>query len=825
LTAAFAYAAVLAACGGGPDTVQNTPPPPSGGSDTTAPSVPGNLRNGTIGTTSIPIGWDASTDTGGSGLAGYQLTRNGAQIGGTITGTTFTDTGLTPQTAYTYVVRAVDNAGNVSAASTSLQITTASNNPPTSGLDARGSNLTCLAPDEPVINVSVNVTQFTNLTFTRPVLMLQRADDNTKWYVVEKPGVVRVIANDPNANTMSTYMDLTSEASEAGQEMGLLGMAFDPNYPTNHRVYFSLVAEPSPNTYESRLLRFTENTPGTLTNRELLLTIQQPFTNHKGGNIAFGPDGMLYAAFGDGGSGGDPDNHSQNRSELLGKMIRIDVNGSGAYTIPADNPYAGGTRCQTGTTGGGGMCQEIYAYGFRNPWRWSFDGTDLWVGDVGQDAWEEVDKVQKGGNYGWRLREGKHCFNPSTNCPTTANGAPLIDPVAEYDHNVGVSITGGYVYRGSAIASLQGRYVFGEFSNGKVFTLDSNFQRAQIAQPNAGISSFGQGNDGELYIVDFGGKLFKIVPGAGGGAGNGIPTLLSQSGCFQSANPTQPVDALIPYAPIAPFWSDGAEKARWIGLPDGQNITVNGTTGDWDFPPKTVLVKNFTLNGNLIETRLFMRFADTGNWAGYSYQWNAQHTDATLVTTSTDVSIGGQTYTFPSPAQCLQCHTSAAGRSLGLETRQLNSSFTYTSTGRTANQMDTLEHIGAFNGTPARLTPLLPNPFDTAAPLTDRARAYLHTNCSQCHRPGGGTPVNMDLQFTTTIGNTGTCNVAPTAGDLGVAGAKIIAPGDSAHSVLFLRMSRRGANQMPPLATHVRDQQGETLLQQWIDTGMNGTCQ
>jgi uncharacterized repeat protein (TIGR03806 family) len=379
------------------------------------------------------------------------------------------------------------------------------------------------------------------------------------------------------------------------------------------------------------------------------------------------------------------------------------------------------------------------------------------------------------------------------------------------------------VYRGAAIPSLVGRYVFGDYVSGLVFALDGGFQRTQLLSSSKSISSFAQDDAGELYILDRdGGHLFKLVPGGAGGAGT-IPTLLSQSGCFDSMHPTQPRPGLIPYAPIAPFWSDDALKDRWMALPDGQKITVNTQTGDWDFPKGTVLVKNFTLNGALIVTRLFMRFSDTGNWAVYSYQWNAQHTEATLVTTSTDVTVGTQTWTYPSPAQCLQCHTAAAGRTLGLETRQLNSSIVYPSTGRTANQIDTLENIGMFTATPTRLAPL-PDPADTGGVLAERARAYLHTNCSQCHRPSGGTQASMDLQYTTAIGATGTCNVAPTLGDLGVSGAKIIAPADAAHSVLHLRMSRRGANQMPPLATHVHDAQGEALLQQWI-SGMNASCQ
>jgi uncharacterized repeat protein (TIGR03806 family) len=707
-------------------------------------------------------------------------------------------------------------------------------NPPPgpSGLDARPSNTTCLAPAQPNPGSVALSPVFSALTFTKPILMLQAPGDTTKWYVVEQDGVVRTFANDNSVSSTTTFIDIDARVNSTSGEAGLLGMAFDRDFATSGRVYLSYTANPTTGgQLESRISRFTMS--GSVLNpasEEILLTIEQPFTNHNGGNIAFGPDGMLYAGFGDGGSGGDPQNNAQNRSTLLGKMLRIDVRGNGAYTIPADNPYATtGTRCQAGESGSGALCAEIYAYGFRNPWRWTFDRgvstPDLWLGDVGQNAWEEVDRVEKGGNYGWRFREGAHCFNPSTNCPITANGAPLIDPVAEYGRDLGGSITGGYVYRGTAIASLVGRYVFADFGSGRFFVLvpgtGGTLQRQTLLEANISPSSFGEGHDGELYVIDYGGKLYKLVFGSGG-ASSTIKTQLSQTGCFDPANPTQPAAALIPYAPSAPFWSDGASKARWMAVPDGQKITVN-SAGDWEFPNGTVLVKNFTLNGELIETRLFMRHSDTGNWAGYTYRWNASHTDATLVTGGLVATIGSQQWVYPSEAQCLQCHTPAAGGSLGLETRQLNTTFTYPSTGRSANQLDTLEAIGLFTASPARVT-AMPDPADTTRPVGDRARAYLHTNCAQCHRPGGGAPGSLDLQYTTAMASTGTCNADPASGDLGVAGAKIIAPGDASRSVLYLRMNRRDAQQMPPVGSLVVDTEGVALMQQWI-SGLSGTCQ
>jgi glucose/arabinose dehydrogenase len=248
----------------------------------------------------------------------------------------------------------------------------------------------------------------------------------------------------------------------------------------------------------------------------ILLTVDQPFNNHNGGHLAFGPDGMLYIALGDGGSSGDPDNNAQNTRSLLGKILRIDVSGGAAYTIPTDNRWAGNARCTTGA--GPTECPEIHAYGLRNPWRFSFDGStgDLWAADVGQNAWEEIDRIVAGGNFGWRIREGAHCFNPPTGCPTQNNGDALIDPVAEYDHGLGGSVTGGYVYRGTSLAALTGRYVFGDFVSGRIFAHtpgSGDLAPEELLDTPLSISSFALGEDGEIYVVDYGGGLYRIDAG------------------------------------------------------------------------------------------------------------------------------------------------------------------------------------------------------------------------------------------------------------------------------------------------------------------------
>jgi uncharacterized repeat protein (TIGR03806 family) len=457
----------------------------------------------------------------------------------------------------------------------------------------------------------------------------------------------------------------------------------------------------------------------------------------------------------------------------------------------------------------------------RNPWRWNFDRAtgDLWLADVGQTRFEEVNLITRGGNYGWRCREGAHDY-VSEDTPACA-GAATIDPIIEYGRDQGQSITGGYVYRGTQNTQLVGRYIFGDFGSGRIWAWipenTTSREPTLLLESGFNISSFGQGNDGELYAVDYGEGTLQRILFQQSGAAAPIPTKLTATGCVNPSNATQAAAGLIPYDVNAPFWSDGATKERWIGMPDGQSITV-GANGDWEFPNGTVLMKHFKNDTRFIETRLFMRHPD-GRWGGFTYEWNAEQTDATLVQGGAARSIDGHTWIFPSEAQCIQCHTAAAGHSLGLETAQLNKTFTYTQTNRVANQLATLSTIGALapKVTNPAAEAALPDPQDTTAPLGNRARAYLHTNCSQCHRPNGTTPSTMDLRYTTAFSATNTCNVAPQLGTLELgANARLIVPGDPGNSVLINRMNRRDAHGMPPVGSAQVDAAGAELLRQWV---------
>jgi glucose/arabinose dehydrogenase len=381
-------------------------------------------------------------------------------------------------------------------------------------LGACGSGDDLLPPPEPP---ALGVDRaFPALSFSQPVAMLQAPGDTTRWFVVEQAGRVRVFANSQQVGAFTTFADVTDRVTNDG-EMGLLGMAFPPQFPTDARVFLSYTNDSAPDGRVSRISEFTLDAGGSLdaSSEQILLKITQPETNHNGGNIAFGPDGFLYIGIGDGGGGNDqhgPIGNGQLMTTLLGKILRIDVSVSGAYAVPGDNPFAGAPRCNVNGTGAQ-ACPEIYASGLRNPWRWSFDRSTglLWVGDVGQGQREEIDRVVSGGNYGWRCFEGT--LATGLVCGPAPNPLP---PIAEYGRGVGASVTGGFVYRGTAIAGLFGRYVFGDFVSGRLMHIASGAQPTVMLvsgyETGLNIASFGQDAAGELYAVHYGGELYRIVP-------------------------------------------------------------------------------------------------------------------------------------------------------------------------------------------------------------------------------------------------------------------------------------------------------------------------
>jgi glucose/arabinose dehydrogenase len=330
---------------------------------------------------------------------------------------------------------------------------------------------------------------------------LQSANDGSdRLFVVEQAGVVRVFGNKSDVANSAVFMDIQDRVKSGG-ELGLLGLAFPPDFKRSQVLYVNYTSGGPLRTLVSRFR--VKNGVADPASEQVLLTIPQPYRNHNGGQVQFGPDGMLYIAVGDGGSGGDPHNHGQNRRTLLGTIVRIDVSGAGAYTVPKDNPFFANSK---------GWREEIWAYGLRNPWRFSFDPKTgrLWAGDVGQNLLEEVDVIKRGGNYGWRRLEGTDCYEPRVGC---RGSEQFENPVWEYGRSEGVSITGGYVYRGDRLPGLRGSYIFADFGSQRIWALraDKRRPRAQLLTRGGVVpSSFGTDARGELYVVSHNGALYRI---------------------------------------------------------------------------------------------------------------------------------------------------------------------------------------------------------------------------------------------------------------------------------------------------------------------------
>jgi glucose/arabinose dehydrogenase len=354
---------------------------------------------------------------------------------------------------------------------------------------------------------------YPNLEFTDQVEVATTGDKRNRLYIVEQEGIISWIpAGEETAATATTFLDITDRVVSGG-ERGLLGLVFHPDFGNNGYFYVNYTAGDPLQTRISRFSVDSSNPDQADPGSELvLLTYNQPYANHNGGKIAFGPDGYLYISAGDGGSGGDPQNHAQNRASLLGKILRIDVDtpaGGIPYGIPADNPYVNNTE---------GFRQEIFSYGLRNVWKFSFDRQTnrLWAADVGQNAREEINLIENGGNYGWRIMEGTACYNPSSNCNTSG----LTLPVLDYTHasGDGRSVTGGFVYRGPSMPELRGKYIYGDFASGNIWALTLNADGTLTGNTlllNAGfqVSAFAEDYNGEILVLSHGSneKLYRLT--------------------------------------------------------------------------------------------------------------------------------------------------------------------------------------------------------------------------------------------------------------------------------------------------------------------------
>jgi uncharacterized repeat protein (TIGR03806 family) len=651
------------------------------------------------------------------------------------------------------------------------------------------------------------------------------------WGIAERQGKIFIL--DSSAAEKKLVLDLKHI---------IYGLAFHPKFAENGFIYVSEVPDASKETPDgSRVMRYTVNLK-TLTAdaKTAKRIITWPSGGHNGGCLRFGPDGMLYLSTGDSSGIADSSETGQNLGVISGKLLRLNVDvieENGGYTIPQDNPFAK----REGARG------EIWAYGIRQCWKFGFDSNgDCWAGEVGQDLWDMILKIEKGGNYGWSIKEGTHDFRPARKAGPT----PILPPVVEHTHADFRSITGGFVYHGKRLPELQGHYIYGDYDTGRIwaFKYDPQAKKAtdhrQLTDTTLRIIGWGQDSDGEIVCMDFiDGGIYRLEKAPPAAETSDFPRKLSQTGLFASTKDHKPEKGLIPYSVNAELWSDGAFKERFIALPGDSKIeyeTVTypqpapGSTPGWRFPDGTVLVKTFSLDNRRLETRLLVAERVGGTeeygdqvWNGYTYIWNADQTDAELAPSkgadaSYSIQVGNemriQKWHFPSRAECTMCHTVTAKYALGVNTAQMNKDHDYG--GVVANQLSTLEHLGIFDKKlpkPVDQLDRLVNPRDESQDVDKRARSYLQANCSHCHRKWGGGNAEFQLLHTLPIRDTGTIDVKPGQGAFDLKDPRLLVPGDPARSMIHHRMTRLGLGRMPHIASGVVDEHAVALIKKWIE--------
>ncbi|HVU90176.1 MAG TPA: PQQ-dependent sugar dehydrogenase [Pirellulales bacterium] len=660
---------------------------------------------------------------------------------------------------------------------------------------------------------------FEKLVLAQP-LFLTHEPTTGDLLVAQLQGPILIFPNRPDVDHAETFLDVGEDT---------YSFAFDPHYADNRYVYVFSNGPRDEKEKRNRIARYHVTAEQPLrcdpATRHVILDYES--NGHNGGDLAFGPDEMLYISAGDGTSDSDTNLTGQNLADLPSGILRIDVRGSSAnerYKAPADNPFV----AMPGARG------EIWAYGLRNPWRISFDRENgrLWVGDVGQDWREMIYLIQRGGNYGWSVEEGGQPFQPLRDRGPTA----IVPPVVAHPHSEARSVTGGHVYYGRRFADLRGAYVYADFATGKFWGLRYDGQAVtwhqELADTSLQVVSFGADAAGELYVVDLAGGIYQFEVNDARESALPFPRRLSETGLFASTADHVPAPGVIPYSVNAPLWSDGAKKERFLAIPDDGQIQFTESRG-WNLPDHSVVVKTFFLDtdeeaGDLrrVETRLMVR--DQGEWTGYSYEWNDAQTDAELVVAAglardfevRDTATGEPalvTWRFPSRAECMVCHTRAANYVLGLSALQMNRAHDYGTA--TENQLEVLERLGVFRDKlpkrPAEMGALA-DPANGDAAVDVRARSYLHANCSHCHVSAGGGNARLELEFTTPPEKMNLLAERPLHDRFGVADALLLAPGDPERSLLLTRIKRTERGRMPPLATSVVDRQAVALFESWI---------
>ena len=673
------------------------------------------------------------------------------------------------------------------------------------------------------------VRAFPRLTVQSPLSMTPEPGTD-RLFILEHlqywsgPGRLVAVRDDQEAAEARTLLDIDGLA---------VGVAFHPDYARNGYLYIGLNGPTSGGPKTSQVVRYTvaPRSPDRIDPGSKRLIIEWPSNGHDGGDVAFGNDGFLYVSTGDGSADSDANMTGQKLSDLQGSVLRIDVDHPDAgrnYGVPKDNPFVDRP----------GARPELWCYGLRNPWRLSYDreAGQLWVGNNGQDLWEQVYLIRKGANYGWSVSEGSHPFRHQRE----AGPDPISPPVAEHSHGEARSLTGGRVYRGQRLPGLVGAYIYGDWSTGRVWGLkhdgnEASWHRLLVDTP-FNITGFGTDHSGELYVIDEVSGFYRFEPTTEADRpAREFPTRLSQSGVFASVAPLRAHPAALPYQVVAPQWADGAKIERVAALPGPERIEQKpqkNAGGAWTFPNGSVLAQTLSLDvvdeagkpvPRRIETRLLTR--QQGEWVGYSYRWNDEQTDAELVGDSGDgaeyevadpkVPGGhrGQLWRFPSRSECLTCHSRASGFVLGFTPLQLDREV------KASDQLATFEQIGLFEGSLPRRPDdrrRLVDPSDPKAPLEARVRSYLDVNCSVCHVREGGGNARIELNLDTPTRRMSLIDEPPVHSNLGIADARLVAPGSADRSILYQRISRRGADQMPPLVSTEVDLRAVEMIGEWI---------
>jgi putative heme-binding domain-containing protein len=647
---------------------------------------------------------------------------------------------------------------------------------------------------------------YPNLTFKSP-LDAGTIPGTRRIVVVEQYGKIWSIPENEDASQPDLLLDVKQFDPEAAETYGI---TFHPKFAENRFAYVFMMQNGNgkPNREDgTRILRFKmlDENPPRLDPKSGQVIFTWLSGGHNGGNVRFGPDGMLYFSAGDAEVPDPPDPRKtgQDISDVLASVLRIDVDHPDAgknYGIPKDNPFVN-------TAGARG---EVWAYGFRNPFRMSFDSRrgDLWVGDVGWELWEMIHRVERGGNYGWSITEaGKQDVHPTAPRGPT----PILPPVVVHSHDEAASITGGEVYYGSKLPELNGAYIYGDWQFGTFWSLKTEGPRVvehrELARSSIMPAGFGTSPNGELLICDHGGGgLYRLGRNPDAGKTSKFPVKLSETGLFAETPTQKPAAGVTPYEIQAHRWADHASSQRWLALPNGEKITYANREqgmlgrGRWVFPTNAVLALTYSLANKKIETQI--THFDGIQWNAYSYKWNAAGTDADLVgakgeETTVQGPDGPQPWKYFARSECLRCHTVWNNFTPGFNGPQLEAAF--------------LQSQGLRDQGPALTDPHASGEVDL------RARSYLHVNCSVCHRVAGGGAVRIFLNIETALKDSRMLD-KPVAGDLGLPDARVVAPGSPERSVLLYRVTTAGRGHMPYLGGKLNDDKGIVLLRDWIDS-------